>query len=581
MNTVLDTLFLRTPRIEYVCPPVCETIFSGSGHAVIILEPIGGNNSPTGLIKRGVGHSWLTWNTYPGALCYTIYFQPTVGDQFAIISECVPPGTIALCKLGYYKFDAVLADGSTTPLSDAFHADGVNYSYWTIDQFPTGTQINLYRSDTIDGTYTLELVSNTGLMFQTCHDGCYAVSAITLDGETPLSAPACNCVPLTLCEDGFGFNELMCECVPCTYPDLPCDNGFAWDATQCKCIPAGPPGPPFEFNMCKDVADGFTFDAPGTFAAPCTFSLVGPLPAGIVFTQDTPLSASIHGTPTEYGTFNFVVEITDATDQFQELSYRLFVEGINSTSPPPTPEIGVPYSFTWTATGGTPPYFWQIEYLSPHPFGIPGLTFDASTATLSGTATTPGTYNFNVIECDKDNNCWTSCDACEPHCTWVINSCPNWNSLTPGWFTLASGADGGGTFGFSQVTPNQQFVFANIPNPFTSDAQIERQSSVVVGGSGTCNINVHIVLHKQGDIPTLCGGVAIFNPGPGGPAFSFNWDPSAHAAGTYDVPLTLPANGGVPYTLIVDVGVIAGGVCAAPSVATQTEIELEATFTNV
>jgi hypothetical protein len=333
--------------------------------------------------------------------------------------------------------------------------------------------------------------------------------------------------------------------------------------------------------MCKDVADGHTFDAPLTFAAPCTFSLVGALPTGITFTQDTPLSASISGTPTEYGTFNFVVEITDATDQFQELSYRLFVEGINSTNPPPTPVISTPYSFQFTATGGTEPYFWQIQYLAPHPLGIPGLTFDASTAILSGTPTTPGTYTFIVKICDKDNNCWTSCDSGIISFDMSIPvNCPNWNSLTPGWFTVASGTSGGGTSAFSQVSNNQQAVRADCPNPFTSDAQMERQSSVSVPGTGACNANLHVVLTKSGDLTAICGGVNVFNPGPGGPAFAFFWDASAHAAGTYDIPFTLPTNGGVPYTVIVDVGVITGGVCGATS-AIITTTSLDATFTNV
>ena len=56
---------------------------------------------------------------------------------------------------------------------------------------------------------------------------------------------------------------------------------------------------------------------------------------------------------------------------------------ITSTNPPAA-DVGVPYSFTFTATGGVPPYSWS---LTP---SVPGLTLDPATGVLSGTPTTPG-----------------------------------------------------------------------------------------------------------------------------------------------------------------------------------------------
>jgi hypothetical protein len=37
MNIILDTLFLRKPRIEYVSPPICEAtiLASGSGESIM------------------------------------------------------------------------------------------------------------------------------------------------------------------------------------------------------------------------------------------------------------------------------------------------------------------------------------------------------------------------------------------------------------------------------------------------------------------------------------------------------------------------------------------------------------------
>ena len=59
---------------------------------------------------------------------------------------------------------------------------------------------------------------------------------------------------------------------------------------------------------------------------------------------------------------------------------------ITSSAPPPA-QVGAPYSFQFTASGGVPPYSWSL--LS----SIPGLTLDATSGVLSGTPTTAGSYS--------------------------------------------------------------------------------------------------------------------------------------------------------------------------------------------
>jgi len=112
MNSVVETLYLRRPKIEYVSPPVCDFLFSSSGGPVIVLNDISKRRGPSGLILSGEGNFRLSWNTYPGALCYNIYRLED--GEYVIFAECqeatfidLPPGT--------YIVTAITKDGETDP----------------------------------------------------------------------------------------------------------------------------------------------------------------------------------------------------------------------------------------------------------------------------------------------------------------------------------------------------------------------------------------------------------------------------------------------------------------------------------
>ena len=59
--------------------------------------------------------------------------------------------------------------------------------------------------------------------------------------------------------------------------------------------------------------------------------------------------------------------------------------------------MGVPYSATLTATGGSPPYKWSVSSGSAIP---PGLSFNTANATLSGKPTTPGVFFVTISVSD-------------------------------------------------------------------------------------------------------------------------------------------------------------------------------------
>lgn len=124
MNCALEVLFLRKPRIDYISPPVCEALFSSSGGPVIVLNPLIPQAFPTGLILGGAGNFFLSWDAYPGALCYSVYKADTSNPfgSYHIVAECIPNPPIDLGPFGPgdYRITAITTDGET-PLSLPVH----------------------------------------------------------------------------------------------------------------------------------------------------------------------------------------------------------------------------------------------------------------------------------------------------------------------------------------------------------------------------------------------------------------------------------------------------------------------------
>lgn len=62
----------------------------------------------------------------------------------------------------------------------------------------------------------------------------------------------------------------------------------------------------------------------------------------------------------------------------------------------PGAQVGVAYSATLTAQGGTPPIIWSVITGSLPP----GLVLDGPSGNITGTPTTSGTFNFTVLALD-------------------------------------------------------------------------------------------------------------------------------------------------------------------------------------
>jgi hypothetical protein len=113
---------ILTPRrlmIDYQAPPICEGDFTSTGVSTISLQPILRPVGPTGLVVNWDGSRWwLTWNIYPGALCYSLYRLNDVLDPFSewtLVAECVSGNSIILPNPGIYGLTVITLDGESEP----------------------------------------------------------------------------------------------------------------------------------------------------------------------------------------------------------------------------------------------------------------------------------------------------------------------------------------------------------------------------------------------------------------------------------------------------------------------------------
>lgn len=138
--------------------------------------------------------------------------------------------------------------------------------------------------------------------------------------------------------------------------------------------------------------------------SPYTFSLdaaSSALPAGLNFASNS-TKATISGTPTTAGTTNnIIVDVRDSEQPAatQKITYSITINAsapsITTASPLPNATLSSAYSATVTATGGITPYTWSLATGSTLPVGLT-LTSGSPSATISGTPTATGTFQFTL-----------------------------------------------------------------------------------------------------------------------------------------------------------------------------------------
>ena len=180
MDSVLDFLFLRRLRFEYTSPPICPiTPASGSSFGVTwqVISPILAMGAPN------VNGRFLTWPCGEGEICFNMYFVN--GGLLTEVATCIQPNTVLVCSAGCWQASAVV-NGTEGPLTASICTDGTRPVEIPLPAGPGVQQYRLYKDS------VLVLQSTFCAAYETCTLGCYSVTAITGDGETPPSPTACN-----------------------------------------------------------------------------------------------------------------------------------------------------------------------------------------------------------------------------------------------------------------------------------------------------------------------------------------------------------------------------------------------------
>lgn len=185
--------------------------------------------------------------------------------------------------------------------------------------------------------------------------------------------------------------------------------------------------------------------------APYTYSVSsGAVPDGLTLSA----AGALSGTPTVDGVFNFNVTATDASGCTGTNSYSVTINcgGITLDDTLADGTVGVAYSGTILATGGTPPFtFAQSGGSLPD-----GVTLNPD-GTLTGTPTAAGTFNFDVTATDS-----SGCTGTLSYSVTIASNCifnDDFSNGTVDWLVIKpSVAETGGNLVLTPTTRKAETV---------------------------------------------------------------------------------------------------------------------------
>jgi len=276
-----------------------------------------------------------------------------------------------------------------------------------------------------------------------------------------------------------------------------------------------------------------------------TYSVLGSLPAGLSI---NPSTGVISGTPTALGTFPITVNVVDSAGNSGSQGYDITIDSVTLSIAPttlPPASINGPYSQALTVTGGSGSYTCAVTSGS-----LPaGITLNSATCTLSGQATTLGSFSFTITATDSAGNTGSRSYSLQVLDALVLNPA----SLPDGTWGVAydqavSGAGGDGTYSYA-VTAGA------LPNGLSLDG-----ASGAISGTpslvGSYSFTV-TVTDGLGDTASQAYTVEIV-----GVALTITPAnlPDGEVALAYSQALTVTGGSGSGYTCAVTAGALPAGI---------------------
>jgi hypothetical protein len=196
----------------------------------------------------------------------------------------------------------------------------------------------------------------------------------------------------------------------------------AWLSMSAAGVLSGtPPSTAVTTTFTVKVTDSASNTASGSFTLPVNLSITttSPLPLATIGTLYSQTFAAVGGTggyswaatglpswlsmstagvlsgnpPSNATTASFTVTVTDSSNASVSGPFTVPVSlTITTASPLPNGSISVAYSASLAGAGGTPPYTWSLATGS----SLPGGLSLSPAGAITGTPTTPGTFNFTV-----------------------------------------------------------------------------------------------------------------------------------------------------------------------------------------
>lgn len=203
-------------------------------------------------------------------------------------------------------------------------------------------------------------------------------AGLTITGDGLVSGTPMNTGPHSfrlLASDSSGNNVAAA----CSLQVLPAD----FFSPSCP-LPNGTVGVPYQ-QLLRSVGG----------VDPVIFTTAGTLPPGLTLNT----FGYVLGTPAKPGTYPLSIRIQDSQGQIATQSCSLLIQPspvqIESSCPLPQGRVGVPYSASFGANGGTPPYKFFLEGTLP-----PGLSLDSS-GNISGSPAAQADRAFYVRVADS------------------------------------------------------------------------------------------------------------------------------------------------------------------------------------